>query len=358
MKLATYKDGSRDGQLVVVSRDLASAHFATGIATRLQQVLDDWNFLSPQLEDLSAQLNGGKARHAFAFDPRLCLAPLPRLGLFAQSAAYVGAGAGADGRPAWPRAGGPVRGPCADAVLPAVTGRPICEPSLAVVTGDVAPGVDSGPALESVRLLMLLADWQQVPDGDDAHALPIGPAFASVAVTPDELGGGWQRGRATLAVSIRRNGRPWARLAAGPGQKLHFGQLIARLAATGPLGAGSVIACGPIPAAEGSPTPTALTAGDTLHIEALGEHGQSVFGAIEQAVRLSGPPPGEGPVDDVAPAPPAGGEAPVGMGTESGTGPADGSAADTPDGADHSDRAPGEDDPASANDRPAPPAAT
>ena len=62
MKIATYKDGSRDGQLIVVSRDLASAHFATGIATRLQQLLDDWNFLSPQLEDLYATLNDGKAR--------------------------------------------------------------------------------------------------------------------------------------------------------------------------------------------------------------------------------------------------------------------------------------------------------
>ena len=51
MKLATYKDGSRDGQLVVVSRDLGTAHYATGIASKLQQVLDDWNFLSPQLQD-------------------------------------------------------------------------------------------------------------------------------------------------------------------------------------------------------------------------------------------------------------------------------------------------------------------
>ena len=61
MKLATYRDGSRDGQLVVVSRDLSTAHYASGIATRLQQVLDDWNFLSPQLEDLSQTLNHGKA---------------------------------------------------------------------------------------------------------------------------------------------------------------------------------------------------------------------------------------------------------------------------------------------------------
>src|SRR5919206_2782818 len=78
MKLASYKDGSRDGQLVVVSRDLGTAHYATGIATRMQQVLDDWNFLSPQLEDLYQTLNHGRARHAFAFDPRQCAAPLPR----------------------------------------------------------------------------------------------------------------------------------------------------------------------------------------------------------------------------------------------------------------------------------------
>ena len=73
MKLATYKDGSRDGQLVVVSRNLATAHYASGIAGRLQQVLDDWNFLSPQLEDLAAKLNDGKAKNAFPFEPERCM---------------------------------------------------------------------------------------------------------------------------------------------------------------------------------------------------------------------------------------------------------------------------------------------
>jgi fumarylacetoacetate (FAA) hydrolase len=68
MKLATYKDGSRDGQLVVVSRDLSTAHYATGIANTLQQALDDWNFISPQLQDLYHTLNQGKATHAFPFD--------------------------------------------------------------------------------------------------------------------------------------------------------------------------------------------------------------------------------------------------------------------------------------------------
>ena len=89
MKLATYKDGSRDGQLVVVSRDLASAHYANGIAGRLQQVLDDWNFLSPQLEDLYTTLNHGKARHAFPFDPAMCMAPLPRAYQWADGSAYI-----------------------------------------------------------------------------------------------------------------------------------------------------------------------------------------------------------------------------------------------------------------------------
>ena len=89
MKLATYRDGSRDGQLVVVSRDLQSAHYATGIAGRMQQVLDDWNFLAPQLQDLYETLNNGKARHAFPFDPAQCMAPLPRAYQWADGSAFI-----------------------------------------------------------------------------------------------------------------------------------------------------------------------------------------------------------------------------------------------------------------------------
>ena len=88
MKLATYRDGSRDGQLVVVSRDLRFAHYAAGIASRLQQVLDDWSFMAPQLQDLYQQLNSGRAPHAFAFDPMLCMAPLPRAMQWVEAAAY------------------------------------------------------------------------------------------------------------------------------------------------------------------------------------------------------------------------------------------------------------------------------
>jgi fumarylacetoacetate (FAA) hydrolase len=89
MKLATYKDGTRDGQLVVVSRDLSTAHYATGIASRLQQALDDWGFIAPQLQDLYETLTNGKARHAFPFDPAMCMAPLPRAFQWVDGSAYL-----------------------------------------------------------------------------------------------------------------------------------------------------------------------------------------------------------------------------------------------------------------------------
>ena len=78
MKLATLKDGTRDGQLAVVSRDLKTAHLADGIALTMQRALDDWNFIAPQLDELYQQLNAGRAPRSFDFDPRRCMAPLPR----------------------------------------------------------------------------------------------------------------------------------------------------------------------------------------------------------------------------------------------------------------------------------------
>jgi fumarylacetoacetate (FAA) hydrolase len=79
MKLATYRDGSRDGQLVVVSRDLGTAHYATGIAAGCSRCWTTGTSCRPQLQDLYDELNQGKARHAFPFDPasawRRCRAP-------------------------------------------------------------------------------------------------------------------------------------------------------------------------------------------------------------------------------------------------------------------------------------------
>jgi fumarylacetoacetate (FAA) hydrolase len=323
MKLATYKDGSRDGQLLVVSRDLHSAHFATGIATRMQLLLDDWNFLSPQLEDLYQTLNQGKARHAFAFDPKLCMAPLPRAYQWADGSSFPnhidllsrarGSEAPADfmDDPRVYQGGSDdLLGPHDDAVFADAAWGIDFEAELAVVTGDVALGTGADAALDSVRLLLLANDWSLrhlVPGelGKGFGFLQSKPAtaFAPVAVTPDELGTAWRGGRVHLPVDIAWNGRDVAHIDAGAEMALHFGQLIAHMARTRRLRAGSIVGSGTVSQRDdaagyaciaekrareilhsGSAATDYMAFGDRLHIEVKGLDGGSVFGAIDQRV--------------------------------------------------------------------------
>ena len=171
MKLATIKDSSRDGQLLVVSRDLSTAHYATGIADRLQQVLDDWNFLSPQLQDLYETLNSGKARHAFAFDPRQCMAPLPRAYQWADGSAYINhvelvraarkaeVPASFYTDPLMYQGGSDdFLGPCDAVVCPSEKFGIDFEAEVAVITADVPMGASPERALEGIRLMMLAND--------------------------------------------------------------------------------------------------------------------------------------------------------------------------------------------------------
>ena len=257
MKLASLNDGSRDGQLVVVSRDLSLVHYATGIATRMQQLLDDWGFVSPQLEDLYTQLNHGKLRHAFAFDPRLCMAPLPRAPLFAVDGVCA-AGDGASGA-------------CEVARFPDASLGIAGEAGLVAVLGDVPRGAAPAVALEGVRLLGLLQHWQ-LREWPDAQP-PV--AFAPVFVTPDELGPAWTKGRVELPILCNRNGRRGADVRV----EERLGPAIERLARARRLGAGALIALSAATAA-GDP----FQFGDSVRIEVRGEDGQSVFGAIEQEI--------------------------------------------------------------------------
>ena len=328
MKLATLKDGSRDGQLVVVSRDLASAHFATGVASTLQRVLDDWNFVSPQLEDLYATLNGGKARHAFVFDPRACMAPLPRACQWVDGSAYlnhvelVRKARGAD-MPAsffedplmYQGGSDDFLGPCDDAPFGSTDWGIDFESEIAVVTGDVASGCTADNALESVRLLMLVNDWSLrnlIPAelAKNFGFLQSKPAtaFGPVAVTPDELGPAWQGGRVHLALESRWNGQRVGLCEAGPEMSFHFGQLIAHVAKTRRLRAGSIVGSGTVSNQDwshgisciaekraietietGQPQTAFMQFGDTIRIEMLGRDGQSVFGAIDQRVVNAAP---------------------------------------------------------------------
>lgn len=302
MKLATYQDGSRAGQLVVVSRDLSLAHFATGIATRMQSLLDDWNFLSPQLEDLYATLNTGKARHAFAFDPRLALAPLPRVAEHLVAACCTG---GADA-PRLRQAGGALRGAHAPLVLADASVAADLGAGLAVVTAELAQGCSAERALDAVRLL-LLANHARLPEADDDGAAQPTAAFAPVAVTPDELGAGWAGGRAGLTLKVDVDGRPLGRIDTAAAQRWGFGALIARAAVARPLAAGSLVASGALDGADpaqgfasraaqraqeeatdGQPHARWLAAGAQLVIQAFAGDGTSVFGAIVQRVRAAG----------------------------------------------------------------------
>lgn len=323
MKLASYKDGSRDGQLVVVSRDLATAHYATGIATRLQQVLDDWNFLSPQLEDLYTTLNHGRARHAFPFDPAMCMAPLPRAYQWADGSAFINhvelvrKARNAEvpesfyTDPLMYQGGSDdFLGPCDNIVVPSEKMGIDFEAEVAVTTGDVPMGTNADEALEGIRLLMLANDVSlrnlippELAKGFGFFQSKPATAFSPVAVTLDEVGGAWQGGRLHLMLQSTWNGKRVGLCDAGPEMTFHFGQLIAHICKTRNVRAGSIIGSGTVSNKDwtrgyscvaekraietiegGEPKTEFMKFGDTIRIEMKGMDGQTVFGAIEQEV--------------------------------------------------------------------------
>jgi fumarylacetoacetate (FAA) hydrolase len=331
MKLATYKDGSRDGQLVVVSRDLSTAHYASGIAQRLQQVVDDWNFLSPQLQDLYETLNQGKARHAFPFEPQRCMAPLPRAYQWADGSAYINhvelVRAARNSEvpetfytdPLMYQGGSDdFLGPCDAAVFASEEWGIDFEAEVAVVTGDVKMGSSPDEALDGVRLVMLANDWSlrnlipaELAKGFGFFQSKPATAFSPVAVTPDELGDAWQGGRLNLTLQSTWNGRKVGLCEAGPEMTFHFGQLIAHICKTRNVRAGSIVGSGTVSnkgvetngrtewpkgysciaekraietIQDGKPSTPFMKFGDTIRIEMKGRDGQSIFGVIEQEV--------------------------------------------------------------------------
>jgi fumarylacetoacetate (FAA) hydrolase len=331
MKLATYKDGSRDGTLVVVSRDLTTAHYATGIAHKLQQALDDWNFIAPQLQDLYETLNHGKARHAFPFDPRMCMAPLPRAYQWADGSAYINhVELVRAARKAlvpdefytdplmYQGGSDDFIGPCDDVICPAEAYGIDFEAEVAVITGDVPMCATPEQALEGVRLLMIANDVslrnlipKELEKGFGFFQSKPATAFSPVAVTPDELGDAWLGGRVHLTMQSTWNGRKVGMCEAGEEMTFHFGQLIAHIAKTRNVRAGSIVGSGTVSnrsvevngkkdwpkgysciaekraietILDGKPSTEFMKYGDTIRIEMKGKDGMSMFGAIEQKV--------------------------------------------------------------------------
>ena len=332
MKLASYKDGSRDGQLVVVSRDLNTAHYATGIAARLQQVLDDWSFISPQLQDLYDSLNQGKGRHAFPFDAAQCMAPLPRAYQWADGSAFINhvelvrAARSSEMPPTfytdplmYQGGSDDFLGPCDDVFVPKEEYGIDFEAEIAVVTGDVAMCATPDQALDGIRLVMLANDVSlrnlipaELAKGFGFFQSKPATAFSPVAVTLDELGDAWDRGRLHLTLQSSWNGRKVGMCEAGPEMTFHFGQLIAHICKTRNVRAGSIVGSGTVSnkgvtdadgktewpkgysciaekraietLQDGKPTTEFMKFGDTIRIEMKGKDGLSVFGAIEQKI--------------------------------------------------------------------------
>lgn len=333
MKLAALRDGSRDGKLVVVSRDLTRATEAFNIAPNLQKALDDWERLAPKLTDLAEQLEHGSVP-SFRFHEHECSSPLPRAYQWADGSAYVNhvelvrKARGAEmpesfwTDPLMYQGGSDCFLGPRDPIRMADEAWGIdMEAEIAVVTGDVPAGITAQDALGKVCLVMLVNDVSlrglipaELAKGFGFFQSKPSSSFSPVAVTPDELGRAWDGAKLSLPLHVDLNGKPFGRADAGQDMTFDFARLIAHAAKTRPLCAGSIIGSGTVsnkdadggpgrPVSEGGrgysciaelrmietirggkPTTSFLRFGDKLRIEMLDRKGRSIFGAIEQVV--------------------------------------------------------------------------
>jgi fumarylacetoacetate (FAA) hydrolase len=332
MKLATLP-GGRDGRLVVVSDDLAWYAEAGHIAPTLQAALDDWDCHEPSLRALATELEHGAIPRE-RFHEREALAPLPRAYQWADGSAYVNhvelvrKARGAElpesfwHDPLMYQGGSDdLRGARSPVMLADEAWGCDMEAEICVVTGDVPQGVSAAEALGHIRLVGLVNDVSlrnlipaELAKGFGFVQSKPATHFSPVFVTPDALGEAWQGGRLNRVLSVDLNGQAFGRAEAGEECTFDFGTLIAHLAKTRNLGAGSIIGSGTVSNRDpdGSPgrpcsaggrgysciaeqrmietiaggkaqTPF-LRFGDVVRIEMKNARGRSIFGAIEGEV--------------------------------------------------------------------------
>jgi len=333
MKLATLKNGTRDGQLALVSRDLVHCVAVPEIARTLQGALDDWSEVVPALGAIAAELNAGRLVDAVPFDPRVAMAPLPRAYQWADGSAYVNhvelvrRARGATMPPEfwidplmYQGASDHMLGACEDIVLADESWGIDFEAEIAVITGDVPMGTAPLTAGSCIRLLMLVNDVSlrnlipaELAKGFGFFQSKPASGCSPVAVTPDELGDAWRDGRVHLPLVSHVNGQLFGRPNAGVDMTFDFPTLIAHVAKTRSLVAGSIVGSGTVsnkeaggpgrPAAvggvgysciaeqrtvetlvAGKPATPFLRFGDRVRIEMRDAAGRSIFGAIEQTV--------------------------------------------------------------------------
>ncbi|HEU4625148.1 MAG TPA: fumarylacetoacetate hydrolase family protein [Steroidobacteraceae bacterium] len=323
MKLATLRDGTPDGRLVVVSRDLQRAVAATEIASSLRAALETWSESEPRLAALAEALERGRVEGMFHFEPANAAAPLPRTWQWLDGSAFHSHGdlmerafkhAPIEGkltRPLMYQGGSDdFLGPTQDMPLPSEADGIDFEAEVAVVLDRVPMGTPAAEALSHVKLVMLANDASlrslaivEMKTGFGwIHAKPA-TSFSPVAVTPDELGPAWQNGRVALPIRVSWNDREFGHPDAGA-MGFGFHELIAHAAYSRNLSAGTIIGSGTVSnaayrevgsaciaerraiemAEQGSAVTEYMRFGDRVRIEMLDAQGRSIFGAIDQRV--------------------------------------------------------------------------
>ncbi|WP_115718332.1 fumarylacetoacetate hydrolase family protein [Gallaecimonas mangrovi] len=323
MKLATLKDGSRDGCLVVVDRQLKQAVKVAHIAPTLQFALDNWQQLAPRLNEVYLALNEGCVEGAFGFEQRHCHSPLPRAYQWADGSAYVNhvelvrKARGAEmpdsfwHQPLMYQGGSDsFIGPRDPIKLASEDWGIDFEAEVAVVTDDVPMGVDVEAAAHHVKLLMLVNDVSlrglipaELAKGFGFFQSKPSSSFSPLAITPDELGDAWRDTKVHLPLVSHLNSQLFGQPNCGVDMTFNFATLISHAAKTRPLGAGAIIGSGTISNYDrrkgssclaevrmletldsGAPRTAFMAFGDRVRIEMLNEQGQSLFGAIDQQV--------------------------------------------------------------------------
>jgi fumarylacetoacetate (FAA) hydrolase len=322
MKLATYDDGSKDGQLWVVARDLKTAIPAVGIAPTLLAAIEAWEAVAPKLEEISQRLNAGAEPMAVTFDPAHTLAPLPRAPQWLDASAFLNHGRLMDkafNNPPNPDfetiplvyqgASDDFRSAHADVEFPDDALGIDIEGEFGVILSPVPMGASAAEAAAAIRLLVQINDWSLRAVGAREMRAGFGfiqakpsTAFAPVAITPDEIAPHWRECRVHLPLNVAINGREVGR-AHGGEMHFSFADIIVHSARTRRLTAGTIVGSGTVSNVartagssciseirvieildQGAAATPFLTWGDRIRMETKLPDGSCPFGVIDQRV--------------------------------------------------------------------------
>jgi fumarylacetoacetate (FAA) hydrolase len=322
MKLASLKNGSRDGALAVVARDLSKCVPVPRLAHTLQHAIETWSTTAPKLRKIFNHLNDGTAEHTEPFAPERAESPLPRAYQFLDGSVYLshmqkarrarGAEmpANFDTEPLmYQGMSDGFIGPVDDMLLPTDDLGVDFEAEIAVVVDDVPMGISAHDAMAHIKLVMLLNDFtlrtltrSELPKGFGFMQAKPTSGFSPVAVTPDELPQ-WDGQKLNVRLISSVNGRKVGSPHAGHDMFFSYPQLIAHAARTRRLGAGTILGAGTVAnkhegsgssciaevraneeLANGKASTPFLKFGDRVRIEVLDEAGRSIFGAIDQRI--------------------------------------------------------------------------